>query len=203
MKHSTKEDLMKAIREALMDKNAIDGREPESGKGVTFKLHENDVVMSFAYKFTERGGTMYYCSTEDEIRDRLAEIQSSHGNLAYGCCNENLTQFVNHMGIGEAFAATAEKDYPMGVMLCDGLEAWNGNVVLSDKQGLGTAFASLPQTTVVLAFTSQVEPDWESMDTRLKSTYPTFPDQVLFVDPASEDMQTKKLELILLLVEDQ
>lgn len=203
MKRPSKEDIMKAIREALMDKNTIDGREPESGKGTTFRMPEEDMVISFARQFTDRGGTMYYCGDEEEILQRLVDIQSAHGNAVYGCCNENLAQFLNHMGIGDAFAATPEKEYYLGAMLCDGLEAWNGNIVLSDKQGLGTAFASLPAVTVVLAFTSQIEPDWESLDSRLKDTYPTFPEQLLFVDPACDDIQSRNLELILLLVDDQ
>ena len=196
--NNNKEKIVKTIREALMEKKTIE-QPPVADEANT--MADVDLTVAFAKQYTRRGGTMYYCSNEEEIVSQLQQIQSKTGDAVWGCCSENLTTFITHLGLKNACTANGDTDYQVGAMLCDGLIASDGGIVLTSKQGLGESFRSLAKTTIVVAFTSQVVADNDAAMVRLKEMYKVFPTEIAVLEPrrASE----RETDLHLVLVDDE
>ena len=197
-----KEQVMKDIREALMDRNEV--AECDSTTAVDAENNgTEDLSVVFAKNFTQNGGTMYYCLTENDIRQRLEEIRHRHGDAIVGCASENLSSFLCHIGMDNCCLCDPSKIYPLGAILCEALISWNGSIVITSNLGLGNTINALPETTVVLAFTSQVVSDWMAANERLKTLYTDYPEQVIVTSPASHAYRKGTQKLYLILIEDE
>lgn len=199
-----KEQVLKEIRDALINKNSIDNPALSAAEGNTFINADNeDLSVLFAQNFTRRGGTMYYCYNEADIRNRILDIQHRHGDVVIGCASENLTSFLGHLDIENRCTCDLSMRYPLGAILCEALTAWQGGIVISSNLGLGSTTTALFDATIVLAFTSQVVPDWESANERLKVLYPHFPDSLMLTHPGSYAYRKGQQKLYLILIEDE
>lgn len=199
-----KEIVLKDIREALINRNNVENIELSTVEACTFVDPEvNDLSVLFAERFTQRGGTLYYCYNESDIKNRIEEIQRRHEDVVIGCASENLNSFLGHLGIENRCTCDSSKRYPLGATLCEALIAWQGSIVISSNQGLGITIPSLSPVTIVLAFTSQVVSDWESTNERLKDLYPQFPDSLMVTNPASYAYRKKQQKIYLILIEDE
>lgn len=199
-----KEIVLKDIREALINRNNVENIELSTVEACTFVDPEvNDLSVLFAERFTQRGGTLYYCYNESDIKNRIEEIQRRHEDVVIGCASENLNSFLGHLGIENRCTCDCSKRYPLGATLCEALIAWQGSIVISSNQGLGITIPSLSPVTIVLAFTSQVVSDWESTNERLKDLYPQFPDSLMVTNPASYAYRKKQQKIYLILIEDE
>ena len=199
-----KEQVFKDLREALIDRNDVGDSDTQGTMESIFPIAEGeDPSVVFAQNFTRAGGTMFYCYNEGDIKERLLEIQHRHDDIIIGCASENLTSFLGHLGVENRCTCDLTKRYPLGATLCEALIAWQGSVVISSNLGLGTTIPSLPETTVVLAFTSQVVDDWEAANERLKQLYPQYPDQLIVTNPRAYAYRKGMQKLYLILIEDE
>lgn len=193
-----KEDFLGRLREALSTKSDFAPSLPEDGGKAVFRLSDEDHAVAFAKEFTGRGGTMLYCTTEEELKVRLAELRQGAHGAAFACCNDTLAQFLQGLGFADSFTSQPGQRHALGAMLCDSLEAWNGGIVASDRMGYGTAMQQLPQTTVVIAFTSQIVRDWEEAHRHMQEAYPMgMPGEIAALSPCDSK------NLCLILMEDQ
>ncbi len=199
-----KEQVLKDIREAMIDKNVIADCDVPSTPGSTF-LHagDDDLSVVFAKKFTSAGGKLHYCYNEADIRKRIIEIQQQYNNVAIGCASENLTTFLGHLNVENCCTCDLSHRYPLGAILCEALIAWQGSIVISSNLGLGITVPALPEATIVLAFTSQVVTDWEIANQRIKQLYPEYPEQVIITNPASYAYRKGMQKIYLILIEDE
>ena len=161
---------------------------------------EEDLAVLFTQTYHKHGAAISYCINEEQIAERLIALRASADNPLMGCSNKNVVSFLQSLGIADAEVAQPGQQYRMGVMLCESLLADNGSVVLSDRLGFGTAFPRLPQTTILVAFTSQVVADWEEAVARLKASDKEMPRNLTKITPSSADRQH---DLHLILIEDQ
>lgn len=201
MKEQTiKEAIIKEIRQALLEKNDIENISAPTELNVASQptAADADLAIAFVKQFSQQGGTLYYCTTEEEIGEQLRHIQQQHNNAVIGCCNNNLSGFIQHLNIDNVCTATAEKQYSLGALLCESLMAEDGGIIISDKQGFGTSMPTLPPVTILIAFTSQTVNGWETAMARLKETYKAIPNQVLVLQPGQTD-----IKLYLILVDDE
>ena len=198
-----KEQMLKDIREALMEKAVDAGGETSPSVGKSFIDDSEDLSVVFAMNFTQSGGTLYYCGSEKEIGARIKEIQQRHGDITIGCASGNLTSFLGHLDVANCSTCDNTKLYPLGAILCEALIAWQGSIVISSNLGLGNTIPSLFETTVVIAFTSQVVSDWEAANERLKQLYPEYPGQIMVTHPASKAYRKGTQKLYLILIEDE
>jgi len=195
-----KEQVVKDIREALMEKREIKDCDAavapaESG--------DEDLSVLFAKNYTQKGGTMYYCYNEEDIGLRIKEIQKLYGDVTIGSASENLTGFLAHLDITGSETASLAKLYPLGAILCEVLMADEGSIVISSNQGLGSTLPALTEAVIVLAFTSQVVRDWEQANERLKEYYDEFPAQLIVTNPASYGYRSGAQKIFLILIEDE
>jgi len=199
-----KEQVLKNIRMALIDKNAISDCDIHAKVGHTFiNPGDDDLSVVFAKNFITAGGTLFYCFNESDIRNRIEEIQHRHNDIVIGCASENLYNYLGHLNIDNRCVCEPTKRYPLGTILCEALLAWQGSIVISSNLGLGRTLPALPETTIVIAFTSQVVSDWESAHERLRLIYPTFPDQLVVTNPGGYSYKKEMHKLYLILIEDE
>ena len=199
-----KEQVMKDVREALMERNIIGEGDNHIPDGKTFLAADgNDLSVTFAKNFTAAGGIMYYCYNEQDIMARIKEIQKSNNDEPIACASDNLNTFLGHLDIKNKCSCNINERHPFGAILCEALLAWNGSVVLSSNQGIGTSIASLFSTTIVLAFTSQVVPDWEIAHERIKNLYDRFPDNIVITNPSAQSYRKGQQKIYLILIEDE
>ncbi len=196
--HNNKEVIIKDIRGSLMKKNNLT-QPSESIEAPNIEI--NDPAVTFARQYTQRGGIMYFCASEQEITSQMKQLAITLGGGTWGCCSDNLTAFLTQMGIGNVATAQCSTDYEIGVLLCDALTANDGGVVLTEHQGLGSNFNALPKKTIVLAFTSQAVMSHEAAINRLQSVYPVFPSEVAILEPRNGWNQETEMHLVL--IEDE
>ncbi|MBP5548032.1 MAG: hypothetical protein J6X58_03960 [Bacteroidales bacterium] len=198
-----KEIVLKDIREALIDKNDF-AEDPATSVGEnTFLVTDDDLSIVFAQNFTKSGATLYYCYNESDIRDKILEIQKLHGNITIGCASANLESFLGHLGVENRCLCTLSETHPLSATLCEALIAWQGSIVITSNLGLGVTVPALSETTIVLAFTSQVVTDWEAANERLKQLYPEYPNQIMITHPASYAYRKGQQKIYLILIEDE
>lgn len=199
MRHVTsQEDIVKHLHDSLREKRELDAPSTEESGQSLFAVSDADPAMAFAKAYTEAGGVMFYTTTEEELKARLVEVRRDMNNAAIACCDDNLTQFMRHLGFADSFTSQAGQRHPLGALVCDALETWNGSVVISNKLGLGSNMQQLPATCIFIAFTSQLMDDWQAVLRHLEETYPAaFPDEVVTL--TAKDCDKPRL----ILVEDQ
>ena len=212
-----KEQVVRTIREALIERNDTQDR------ASAFYMHsrqdgdnnnshaespfingdEKDLSVVFAKSFPKNYGGLFYCYSEDDLRNKVLEIQQLHNGATIGCASENLTGFLKHLNVENCETCDLGHTHQLGATLCEALIAWQGSIVISSNLGLGTTIPSLPETTIVIAFTSQVVADWEEANERIKQLYPNYPDQIMVTHPASYAYRKGQQKLYLILIEDE
>jgi len=196
--------VLKEIREALMEKNDPVHSAVCINEGATFiNADSGDLPVVYAKSFIQAGGMLHYCLDEAAISKALRDIQHQNGDCAIGCASENLTTFMGHLGIPDCSTCTLDASHQLGASLCEALLAWQGSIVITSNLGLGKTILSLPKTTIIIAFTSQVVTDWEMANKRLKQLYGDYPATVLIANPNSYACRRGLQKLHLILIEDE
>lgn len=163
---------------------------------------DTDKAVAFAQRYTARGGTMYYCTSEPEICQQISRIRQQMAEGPIYCCNENLTAFLTQLNVADAVLASPAARMDVGVLLGDGLMADSGEIVLTSCQGLGTNFPTLPRVCIILSFTSQVVADQRAAMDRLMQMYKQYPADVYVLEPRQAG-QGREVDIHLILIEDQ
>lgn len=189
-------EMLLQLRKALSVPTPV----PEQELTPCFSIEGDDAVVGFVSRFTKAGGKLFYCVDEQSVSNALWDIQKSTACKTLGCCNDNMVSFVSNLGIQGAQKATPDADYHVGLLLSEGLIAWNASVVLSDALGFGSQFLTFPLVTVVVAFTSQVVNDWESLYLKLAANKKM--PATTIVSPATNCFATGANKLYLILLED-
>lgn len=190
--------VFNAIQNAMIEKNT---EQPPVQPAPTPDASD-DIAVIFAQRYTKRGGTMYYCANEQEIAFQLQQLCQHLGDMTLYCCNENLSNYLTHLGLTNAVPAQANQRQSIGVLLSDGLMADTGEIVLTSQQGIGTTFLTLPPVCIVMAFTSQVVKDWQQANNRLIEMYKHYPDNVYVLSPRKAQDQ-REIDVQLILIEDE
>ena len=197
--NNQREKMVKRLREVLMVKRTdlpAEGDEWES----LFRQCDTDLSVAFVQRFTRdqnSGAEIHYCTNEEEIGAALKAIQSRYDGVPLLCGTDNLTNFAQFVGVENCRTAKSGSDEGIAALLCEALTAWDGGIVVSDKQGLENAASAIGERVVVLAFTSQVLPEWKEVSDRMTELYKELPDCVIMLEPGSVE------HLHLILIEDQ
>ncbi|MBQ9639711.1 MAG: LUD domain-containing protein [Bacteroidales bacterium] len=167
-----------------------------------FDVEDDDVSVAFAKSFTGRGGSMIYCTNEDDIRSGLYGFMGDKHSDALVCFNDNLARYITNIGFQLMERSDESLRCETGITLCSKLIAWNGSIVIEDsaanRQSLMRVF---PHTLIVLGFTSQVV---ESLQSGVgEDSAGRTAEQLLVLTPGMRPFNSHGYRLHLLLVEDQ
>ncbi len=199
MKDNAREFIVKSLRQALLNTGKVP-QPPANPSGSHFRLeHSDDMVLNFVKKFMLCGGNLNYGTTNSEVADILNHWVHQNNIGTVECGTSELVNYIRNLNLeAENYATIAESKCRFGVLLCETLVAWDGSVVMSSDCFEDKEKIIIPENTVMVAFSSQVVPDFRTYITR-KSKDGNMPRQLQILYP--ENIDHKKTQM--LLIEDQ
>ncbi|MCD5969264.1 LUD domain-containing protein, partial [Riemerella anatipestifer] len=118
------------------------------------KLSSADLDYKFAQLFTHSGGIFNYCADEAEALKTLNQIVKLEGMSSIFCCDENLRDFLNVIGVSST--ETLELFNDAAFITCEYLIAYDGKIMLSHNNILHYNSSRLPDKIVIMATVSQI-----------------------------------------------
>lgn len=179
---SVKEQILKSIRESLLEKD----EEILSDKiEIKPELKENPDEfpdLAFAEKFTENGGVFHLCANGKELVEKVSTFFHDKKLNSVFCNNADLGELLNVCGLSVFDNTLTTSVYDYMIMPVDFLISKNGGVILSSKT---TNLENLLEKTrhlVLIALSNQVEnSNTEALKLLAKSNKNVYPAQTLIL----------------------
>lgn len=125
----------------------------EDVRGPHMPSKEIPVEQTFAQKFTAKGGKFVYCEQLNEAKDAFISIVKEYpSEIRELLCLDNI--LADKLDVGITLTKT---NLNAKVMLCscESLVAYDGSVVVCERQLGSNKLSDLPDTLIILAGTSQ------------------------------------------------
>ncbi len=166
------------------------------------KLSSADLDYKFAQLFTHSGGIFNYCADEAEALKTLNQIVKLEGMSSIFCCDENLRDFLNVIGVSST--ETLELFNDAAFITCEYLIAYDGKIMLSHNNILHYNSSRLPDKIVIMATVSQIVTNLNEAMMKVKRRKSTLKNLTSISGGQShlDDPQKKNTKLFLLLLED-
>ncbi|MBT0550215.1 hypothetical protein CYV15_09455 [Riemerella anatipestifer] len=166
------------------------------------KLSSADLDYKFAQLFTHSGGIFNYCADEAEALKTLNQIVKLEGMSSIFCCDENLRDFLNVIGVSSTESLELFND--AAFITCEYLIAYDGKIMLSHNNILHYNSSRLPDKIVIMATVSQIVTNLNEAMMKVKRRKSTLKNLTSISGGQShlDDPQKKNTKLFLLLLED-
>ncbi|MDY3316981.1 LUD domain-containing protein [Riemerella anatipestifer] len=166
------------------------------------KLSSADLDYKFAQLFTHSGGIFNYCADEAEALKTLNQIVKLEGMSSIFCCDENLRDFLNVIGVSSTERLELFND--AAFITCEYLIAYDGKIMLSHNNILHYNSSRLPEKIVIIATVSQIVTNLNEAMMKVKRRKSTLKNLTSISGRQShlDDPQKKNTKLFLLLLED-
>ena len=150
---SVKEKILKAVREALIEKDddLFHEIEPLPASAVPV-----DGAVTFAEKFITKGGSFLFCEKSKDLIQGVIELFKDNDLANVFCCNHDLSEVLDACGIRHFTEVTKDQQIDYVVTQADALIADTGAIVLSFDNNIEYLVFSSGAILVVFATTSQV-----------------------------------------------
>ncbi|MDN5328565.1 MAG: L-lactate dehydrogenase complex protein LldG [Bacteroidales bacterium] len=192
MKTTPKEQVLKSIRDALIDRDEITLDDVDFDSPIYPPLTDSPDIV-FARNFIEAGGKFNYCTDEDELAVFLARLFNENIYLPVYTAEEKLRYLLMQQGIdilreeAEIFEAASV------VSTCEFLVARTGTIVYSSALGGGRRPAVVAPTHVVVAYASQVVNELRDALAGLRTKYgENLPSAITFITGPSRTADIEK-----------
>jgi len=152
---TTKEKILKRVRDALINKIGNPFKEVDSGSPVMIGIEEEKEV-AFARKLMEMGGTFVYCENEKNLGENLKLLLDQKGWKDFFVLDKKLELLFQSLDIPFQNNPDLFNDMVAGVTRCEFLIARFGSVLVSSGLDTGRRMFVFPESHVVVAYTSQV-----------------------------------------------
>ena len=202
----SKDKILKSIELAgasMQQDAASPGRADGTCAAVPANELDDDLPVLFAQRFTQAGGSIFYCANIEELRAQLRDLLASENITALPCSTSQLTAFINSLSdpaarvIPEAHTVTINESATACALPCQALLAADGSTIVTDYQGLGSSLTVVPRTVILIAFTSQVTTTWNAVTQALGEQYDTMPNYIYALTPDPSH------KLYMLMIEDR
>lgn len=194
---SVKEQILKSIRESLIEKD--DENIPEKYELINDSrpLIDGYPDVVFAQKFVEKGGDFHLCVTSKELVSKITEFFHDKKLNTVFCNNDDLGELLQVCGMSVYDKTLLSVPYDYMVMPLDYLIAEDGATIITSKTTKIENLFDKTKHLVLIALTSQVKlSSKEAIRLILKNNTNTFPSQTLILpDPSFQ----KKLKITLFL----
>ncbi len=171
MKDNTtpKEQLLKKIRKALLDKR--DNPYPQLEDLPLYPLQDDLLEVLFAEQFTAVSGQFIFCEDEIQFIENLLTLAEQRNWHKIYCWEKHLQ---NILQTYEYPYFETDKDFEqaeVGLTLCDALIARNGSILITNGNAAGRRLSIYPHQHIVLAYSSQLVLDLKDGFKLLKNKY--------------------------------
>lgn len=189
---TTRENIYKHIRNALIDKveNPFAGLDTESA--VFPPLKESDDV-TFAQEFTRVAGKFVYCENNEDLAQKLKYIILENKLQNVFCFEEKLKPLLEEYEITFQALPKDILEIGTGISFCECLVSRMGSIVVSSMQLSGRRLHALPETHIIVAYTSQLVTDLKDAFAYLKEKYQhTLPSSITVITGPSRTADIEK-----------
>ncbi|GGB08201.1 LutC/YkgG family protein [Puia dinghuensis] len=166
---STKENILKKIRQALSDSTPIPFPQSEGNTSV-FQPPTQDLEIEFAEQFARLQGKFIFCVDGDELVVQLNALIASQGLKKLYCREEKLRATLKAHAF-DGFSDVELGDCDAAVTTCEALVARTGTIVLSSAGPSGRTVSVYAPIHICIAYTDQLVYDIRDGLVGLKEKY--------------------------------
>jgi len=150
---SVKEKILKAVREALIEKDDDLFHETEP----TLNAEANtDGAITFAEKIIAKGGVFLFCEKSKDLLQGVVDLFKDNDLANVYCHNQDLSEVLNACQVKHFTEVTKDHQIDYVVTQADALIADSGSIVLSFDNNTEHIVFSSGATLVIFATTNQV-----------------------------------------------
>lgn len=153
-KTTAKEQLLKKIRKALLEKR--DNPYPVLEDLPLYPENKEMLEVVFAQQLTAVSGNFIFCEDEIQLLENLIHLSEKNNWRKVYCWEATAQQLLQKY---QYPYYAGDKDFEaaeVGITLCEALVARNGSVMLSNGNEAGRRLSIYPHNHVVIAYTSQL-----------------------------------------------
>lgn len=162
---SPKENILKKIRQALV--NPVPLPFPESdGNQAVFHKSEEDLSILFAHQFSSLQGKFKFVNNQQELIEQFHQLLQHKAWKKIYCKEPKLLPLLTALNI-TPFDYLADCD--VSITSCRNLVARTGSIVLSSEQAFGRTSSVYAPIHICIAFTNQIVFDLQDVFSSIKS----------------------------------
>ncbi|NVN95917.1 MAG: LUD domain-containing protein [Bacteroidetes bacterium] len=192
MKESTtKEQVLKQIRDALIDKSDNPFPDIDFESSVYNEITES-LDITFAEAFNEVSGNFVYCADESDFILNFDQIAINRKWNNIFCIDTDLLAILKNSKLS---VSSAEKDFLqqiVGITKCEFLIARLGSIMVSSKQMSGRRMNVYPEVHVIIAYASQLVEDLKHALKLIRNKYDTMPSMISMITGPSRTADIEK-----------
>jgi len=155
---TSKEKILKAVRNGLMSKQVNPYSDVNTEKAVMQKVEES-IELYLAQELSALGGKFVFVENEKDLGHTLALIIKEEGFGPVFCVNPELQSQLSSEGIEYLSEEKELKHTKSGLSECEFLIARFGSVLMSSGLSSGRKMYAWPEIHLVVAYASQLLPE--------------------------------------------
>jgi L-lactate dehydrogenase complex protein LldG len=167
---TSKESILKKIRQSLIDKTAQRFPTVDLEKNV-YRSNGETAEENFAEAFQKVGGRFIFCESEIEFMENFVALAQENKWEHFYCREKKITDMLASVKFP---FTTSDDKFPegmVGITTCEALVSRLGSVIVSSKQGSGRKLFVIPTIHIVLAYSSQVVGELKDALQLIKNKY--------------------------------
>lgn len=209
---TTKEKILKGIRDALISKKDIPFKDVNFSSPVFQELTDEKTIV-FARKLIEMGGSFVYCKNEKMLLDNLRILLKKKNWDHYYTLDEKICSILEVGKIPYDHDIKNFNSQYAGVTRCEYLISRFGSVMVSSALNTGRRMFVFPEVHIVISLASQVVGDIKDALTGMRNKYQNeLPSQITVITGPSRTADIEKTlvmgahgprELFVFMIDDQ
>jgi L-lactate dehydrogenase complex protein LldG len=168
---SAKDEILGNIRQALSVGN-LEPVAPDLTSPIYAPLPDEDLVVAFAQMFKEKGGELFYASSEEDLSNSIKTFLQGYNYKNVHAWDPIAAEFLADQNCKIISNDKNLEDIEVGFTICEMMIARTGSIVVSSAQVSGRRLTIYPPHHVVIAAASQVVRDIDDALKALKKLYP-------------------------------
>lgn len=189
---TTKEKILKGVRDALISKKEIPFNEVNFTTPVFHQLNDEKEVI-FARKLIEMGGSFVYCENEKILLENLNVLRQQKGWPNYYVIDEKISSLLELGQIPYENRSENFNALQVGITRCDFLIARFGSALVSSGLDSGRRLFVFPEVHIIVAYASQVVAEIKDALSGIRRKYHNeFPSQVTVITGPSRTADIEK-----------
>ena len=166
---SSKEQLLKKIRKALLEKR--DNPYPVLEDLPVYPENKEMLEVVFAEELMAVSGHFIFCEDEIQLLENLIDLTEKNKWRKVYCWEPELKKLLDNFHYPYYAGDKDFENAEVGITTCESLVARNGSVMVSNANAAGRRLSIYPHNHIVIAYSSQLVLDLKDAFNLLKQKY--------------------------------
>ncbi|WP_026999682.1 LutC/YkgG family protein [Eisenibacter elegans] len=193
MSQNSREQILRNIQQALQKPTEKPMPKPDFSASVYIPPVSPYLDVAFAENFKKNKSTFFFCQSIEEALLTLKRYLQEKAYEHVFVWEEYLQKLMDVAQLpyqkDEALLLQSE----VSITLCEALAARTGSILVSSRQQAGRRLSIYPPAHIVVAFTSQIQPDLKEALTFVQEQYtPNFPSMLSVISGPSQTADIEK-----------